>query len=365
MKIYKKIAFWGVFVGLLSVGCTQKSNIVIERAEQKLNIQAYTDTMCVKHVVLEITPESIIGRVKQLLVTDSCIFIVNHQPNVIYMFGRDGKFLRQIGSLGRGPDEYLNAGNIDVDESKREITIYDNRLCRAMTFDYNGQHLASFENEDSPCGEIVRLGDTLYALTNTFNDTIIKQNPRVLILSNTGKIVNTFIPQPEMINKEIIVPVSDGFFTKNSGGCYYIPNGTDKIYRLSPDGQNELITSLGIEDGMLPMDISQDDYEKMRAVKFGPLSNFYMTDEGIFTTCVNFDSREVQIIGSLKDGMQLVGWTSALASAWPGLISARTSYRDYFVGLMSAAEASQFHDKFPDMAEDANPVVIFFKYKLK
>lgn len=117
---------------------------------------------------------------------------------------------------------------------------------------------------------------------------------------------------------------------------------------------------------LVPMDISQEEYEKIRAVKCNPVSDLCITDEGVFTADVHFyDNGGVQIIGTLKDNILLAGNPSADADAWPGMINRETTYRNYFVGLMSAAEAAGFKDKFPDMAEDANPVVIFFKYKLK
>lgn len=204
MKVYQKITFLGIFTGFLVIGCVHKNhNIVIGQAKQILDVQQYTDTTSVQYIALETTPECLLGRrINQLLVTDSFIFVVNYQPAAIYMFGRDGEFVRQIGSLGRGPGEYLNVENITVNEDRREITLYDSEICQAMKFDYDGKKITSFSNSYSPYGEIIQLNDTLFALQNSSNNSGIPQNPKILILNDSGEIVNTFIQQPQFAEKK-------------------------------------------------------------------------------------------------------------------------------------------------------------------
>ena len=367
MKFHLRIFYCASLIGMTFIACqpSKSDKDVIRQATQNLDIQKYIDTTSVQYVILENTPKCIVGTVVQLAITDSCIFIVNYQPRAIYMFAHDGEYIRQIGKQGRGPWEYLSIENIDVDESKKEIVLYDGQTCRALRYNYNGDFLASFECNTHPYGEIIKLNDTLYALQNNFNNPDIPQNPKILIINDTGKIINSFIQRPKDVDKESDVPTSSGFFTKNKLNVYYIPYGEDKLYKLSPDGQkNEAILSLGIQAYMMPMNLTWEEFERIKKIKLGPLGGLCITDEGTFATGLNFDNKDVQYIGNLKDGVQLVGWPSALSSAWPGLITPQTTYRDCFVGIKSAAEAIQCKDKFPNLAEDANPIIVFFKYKL-
>lgn len=112
---------------------------------------------------------------------------------------------------------------------------------------------------------------------------------------------------------------------------------------------------------MMPIHISSEEYFKLQGQKLGPLGGLCVTDEGVFTATLNFDNLGVLFIGTLEESVKVMG----IAMESPDLPGTPvTTYRDYFVGLISAADASQFKNKFPNIEEDANPLVVFFKYKL-
>lgn len=351
-----------VFLVLIFCSCRQSENKdVLRLVAQPLNVSQYIDTASMLYTVLEYTPDCIIGRLQQLLVNDDYIFVVNYRPNVVYMFDRSGKFIRQIGKLGRGPQEYLSIQNIDVNQEQQEIMVYDSKLGKVMIYDYAGKLLRTFRNDAS--GDIVQLSPSLYAIQNFFDNAKIPQNPKVVVMDSSGKIIKTFIHKPDDINKDSGgVPVSDGFFSKNKSGVYYIPYGEDKIYRLSLEGfTNEEILSLGIQAYMMPMHVTSEEYFKLQGQKLGPLGELCVTDEGVFTATLNFDNLGVLFIGSLESSEKVMG----IAMESPDLPGTPVNtYHDYFIGLISAADAFQFKDKFPNIEEDANPVVVFFKYKL-
>jgi hypothetical protein len=58
------------------------------------------------YIPLETSDRILIGRVKQLKITDKYIFLVNSENDSLYVFNRQGKFLNTIGTRGRGPREY-------------------------------------------------------------------------------------------------------------------------------------------------------------------------------------------------------------------------------------------------------------------
>lgn len=361
---YKIGCFIIVCVFFLNACLQNRKNDVMKYVNQSFDVQEYIDTTSLQYVVLESGADCMINRVQQLLVTDSCIFIVNNEPNILYMFTYEGKFLRPIGTQGRGEGEYLKIKNIDVDESKKEITLYDSRLCKAMIYDYSGKFLRSCGNDKHVIGEIAYLNDSLYVLQNYYNEIDISDNPKILIIDREGKIVNTFIPLPQDINKISEVPKSDGFFAKNKDGIYYILYGDDEIYKISRNGhKNVSILSLGIKEYMMPININWEEFMK-QSDKFGPLSNLCITDQNVFSVATNFDKKMVQMIGNTTDNIKLIGTPFSNPDSFPGLINPITTYRDYFVGLISAVKASQFKDKFPTLIEDDNPIVVFFKYKL-
>lgn len=80
----------------------------------------------VEYIPLETTNECLLGKEQNLdaiFATKTDLFIVDN--NVVYRFGRDGKFKNIIGSCGQGPNEYSVLGAIAVDGDKQEVLIHD------------------------------------------------------------------------------------------------------------------------------------------------------------------------------------------------------------------------------------------------
>lgn len=99
----------------------------------------YTEFMKdVSFVPLETTDESIIGYITQIEFTDSFIF-VNADRKKILQFDRDGNFIQRIGSLGKGPMEYLEARDICVIDTSIYILDYRKILC----YSFSGRFLYS------------------------------------------------------------------------------------------------------------------------------------------------------------------------------------------------------------------------------
>ena len=75
--------------------------------------------------------------------SDSDIFISD--GNKLLQFDRSGKFIRQIGSQGRGPGQYTQIADFCIDENKRNIYIIGGRF--VLQFDFDGEFKGSSNYE--------------------------------------------------------------------------------------------------------------------------------------------------------------------------------------------------------------------------
>lgn len=98
-----------------------KSNLVVLDLDQAFSRQEEVPLSKflgnIKFVPLETTPQAIIGSIPHYEVTDQYIIVRNfNNPKQIFIFDREtGKFIREIGKYGRGPDEYLRFSFIPFD----------------------------------------------------------------------------------------------------------------------------------------------------------------------------------------------------------------------------------------------------------
>jgi len=74
-----------------------------EKGSDRLNASLFADS--VRYIPLETKPESILKRVWRVQMNDSVILVSDLQK--LILFKRDGTFIRQIGTRGKGPGEYM------------------------------------------------------------------------------------------------------------------------------------------------------------------------------------------------------------------------------------------------------------------
>lgn len=111
----------------------------------------YNTFKSVEIIPLETTSESLFAGVKQAIVNGSDIYVLaeitkNGSDAKIMHFKNDGTFVRQIGSLGEGPGEYLMIDNIIL--SNDTIFAFDSWFDCVHAYDAaTGKHLVSSTKE--------------------------------------------------------------------------------------------------------------------------------------------------------------------------------------------------------------------------
>lgn len=92
----------------------------------------------IQSVPLELTDSSLIdiNKVRRVFYDDNFILIQNMAPYSIMLFERTGKFIRRIGMVGQGSEEYMAISDIAVDFNNRRVIVVSQR--RLICYDFNG-----------------------------------------------------------------------------------------------------------------------------------------------------------------------------------------------------------------------------------
>ena len=149
-----------------------------------------------EYVALETTPECLIEGIENPAVTDNDIFVLTRRKS-LFRFGRDGKFLNQIGREGRGPGEYLSATSFCVNNRTREVFIYDVLGKNMLVYDFDGRHKRTLPMPRSTIIEdMVAITDSTLLVSNSTSDgtKAFVIYPFQLISSLDGSVVKTLMP---------------------------------------------------------------------------------------------------------------------------------------------------------------------------
>ena len=206
------ICFFGILIILF--GCSQEPkpdsifehNILLEE-----NIGKYTEIGLssivseLEYIPLETKKSSLMGgnNSGKIIINNDFMFIGGY--DYLYVFCRNGKFINQIGSKGRGPGEYIGyIGDISINES--EQTVFVHRYEEIFEYTWNGKYLRTipipkideipdsyikehrFVEENIFIGYIENKGSTKYRFC-LFDDKgeIIKLFPNTLFFPTVDK----------------------------------------------------------------------------------------------------------------------------------------------------------------------------------
>lgn len=114
------------------------ADIVKNKREIKLSEFA-TDVELIR---LENIPEAMLGNVENIEFTKEFIFVKFWQHPVL-QFSRTGKFVRNIGTKGKGPGEYNTCFKMSIDEKNERVYIHTGELTM-MIFSFDGEHIKTF-----------------------------------------------------------------------------------------------------------------------------------------------------------------------------------------------------------------------------
>ncbi|APY12036.1 hypothetical protein BWZ22_12710 [Seonamhaeicola sp. S2-3] len=94
-------------------------------------------------IPLETSPNSIIGKVHNILFCSNYYFIHDKRNNKLLRFNHNGEFLNNIGTIGKGPGELLSISDIAINDKKKFISILDTKLRKIFRYKFSGEIIDS------------------------------------------------------------------------------------------------------------------------------------------------------------------------------------------------------------------------------
>ena len=83
----------------------------------------------VQSIALEDVENGLIGKISKLIVLNESIFILDSSiAHCLFVFNREGKFIRKIGRIGKGPGEYSNLSDFTIDLDHNIIYVLDSHI---------------------------------------------------------------------------------------------------------------------------------------------------------------------------------------------------------------------------------------------
>lgn len=135
----------------------------------------------IEFIQFETTTESLLGNIMDIKLTKDYIFIHHNGDKRLTQFSRQGKFIRHIGIVGRGPKEYALMRTFSLDEKNELIYIHTNWTRKILVFNFNGEYVKTLNFYAVTRMQIVWSRDNLLM---SFSQPIRGNEPYVFIEHN-------------------------------------------------------------------------------------------------------------------------------------------------------------------------------------
>jgi hypothetical protein len=191
-----------------------------------------------KFVKLETTPESLIGINPRMILARDNIIVID--MNGVYKFTTDGRFVRKIIKLGRGPDEISSAINYSYSEKSNLLLIEDNIRNKDILqiYDIENERFLDPIKKCSPgrwggflvYNDSLIMGSMVPVIIDTNRFALFIQNSKGRILSG---ITNSRKVQDARLNKETVQRL---LFCQGENDIFSFYVYDDTLFRYTPKG---------------------------------------------------------------------------------------------------------------------------------
>ncbi len=324
------------------------------------NIKISTIADSIYYIKLETSNECLIKNIQKIYVDKELIFILDNNERLL-LFDRDGKFLNQIGRIGKGPGEY-SINDFSVDSVNNIVYILDAR--QILGYNYSGEFI-NIQISVNRCVNLFYNNNFFYCYTPSelcFSNSSNEYN--IHVLDSTGSKVNSFLPVPN-IKREIPMFVSTGQFYSLGNEVFLLEQSSNKIYTLGINGisiKYEFINGSNKDIEKNKDQNGTDDNNKMACYRVFENKKYFLMnyDFGSVQNCVFID-KKFNSFSNIKTKDNIIGFEDDITGGLP--ISPEHIFDNMLIDIIQPSEiieSNHDYDKIynlTNLSMDDNPVL--------
>ncbi len=315
-----------------------------------------------EYISLETTQQSLLGSVDRLIVYDDKLFVLDKAySNKIFVFTKDGEFIRTIGKVGKGPEEYTNIEDFTINEDTKDINV----LCYPSTvFIYNMK--GNFIRRKKLASSALLWNISWYKdgyICSSNHQSVLKGKEAFLLFYyslnfNIQKKMLTVLPK-----QVTLPPLISNPLLRNGDSLAYFDFFTSTLYR-NVTGTDFNSIQFNFEGNEVPIELyanSQEFFNKQREYCFFLDAIFF---DNVFLSYFIYKGKQNVLRLDFDKNKKIV---SECEKWFPRLLFYRDSYFYSFMNPHWITKGHKFFNannvtEYPIEA-NSNPVILRFKAK--
>jgi len=229
----------------------------------------------VKFIQLEIKPPINDFMTFDVEISDEYIFLTGLTQ--ISQYDRNGRYIKNIGSHGKGPKEFFRlTPPLQLDRKNKLIYAFDITYKKIVVYNFEGEFIRKISlNSESGCFEII--DSTVIALRQMFYERYRPDCKSIRFIDYSGKQLNAYPSHLYPLSKERFenYGTEESFLWKHNGTVYYLEYGADTVFQVI---KNSLVPAR-VLTGKLKLD-KDEFFRKDRGNNKLDISSYIMRPNG-------------------------------------------------------------------------------------
>ncbi len=370
---------------------SQETVHINEKSTAKINYSQIFEIS--KIIKLETSKRCMISSITSIKVDGNRIFAFDDGRSAVFVFDQEGKFIKKVGEIGKGPGEMILPKGFTLDRTMKQIEILDSPGHKMIIYDYNGNYLKT--NKSVTISNFEKLNSSLYIgyssnYTVTNSEKII--NTDLAIFNDEGEFVKEY-NNIRNIPRSIQVETFSNLFVDRNGIAYLVPIFENCLFSVDQSLNIKKVCDFEfdarIRKGILNKagdyffavaEFSKNKYPyfiyRLNVIKDNVSFSFLLNDEAYhFFWNMNTGKSITVKSGNFINDLALVksfGLRGAFGSGLIDIIPANLFLDSYKEAIESDKENSiiqsqSLRDELSTLVKNIspndNPILIFYKYK--
>lgn len=366
MKTSKNICLIIIFIIVL--GCSEsvdnkKHGYINCKDISVKNVQISSIVDSIYYVRLETNNECLIKNIKQISIVSDRIFILDNYER-LFVFSIKGKYLNQIGNIGKGPGEYLKISSFSIDFVNKIVFVLDEN--KISGYNYQGIY-NNINIKTNHCNTFCYHNNLFYCYSpDAFSYYEADNKFKINVFNLDGVQVNAFLPITD-IKKEKFVSFCSFYSKKNE--LFFLEPTSNKVYKVDDK-------SLTVKYNLVYGDLKKsrhetEDKEKFECKKILESNNILLIHYEIGNNWnLLYVDKTNNYRVNVKTKNNLVGFENDITSDLP--IKPRFIFDDAWVEIIQPYDIientgrenhEEIANKFENLSVEENPIIRICKLR--
>ena len=258
----------------------------------------------IKYIPLQTTQQSLISEIKDIIFAKD-YFITQYYAE-INMFLYDGSFVTRIGKIGRGPNEFTTAHDVDINPKGESIYVADGWLQKFVVFNKYGKVIRTFK---TPLRGPMDFRFTEDGILCYFQNPMGTTENSFILIDTLGKIIKNYPNRyPWKRTAPTIAYPGENLYYRFNGNLNKKEIYSDTVYTyMNKSFEPHLIIDIG-KLRLTPSSREERDYKYLMSNFLDP-SNLFEFGDCIyyeFILSINGETEKLSFIGSKNGKINLL-----------------------------------------------------------